>query len=91
MSPRGLRQVLHQDVQPGEPHRLVPRGAAALRLHSRRLREKVHYETEPPSAQRRARPPEEEAEEDPSFTLAGLQAQWLQGHQDSAGQKDKGS
>lgn len=89
--PRGLWQVVHQSVQPGEPHWLFPRGAAALCLHSRRLWEKVHHETEPPPSQHRAWPSEEETEDAQSFTVAGLQAQWVQGHKGGAGYKESGT
>lgn len=91
MSPPGLWQVVYHRIQPREPHWLFPRGVAALGLHTGWLWEKVHHEAESPSSQHCARPSEEETEEAQSFTITGLQAQWVQGNKESAGSKEKGA
>lgn len=48
LSPRGLRQDLHDRVQPAEPHPRLPRGVAPLPVRAGRLRQDVRDARESP-------------------------------------------
>lgn len=48
LSPRGLRQDLHDRVQPAEPHPRLPRGVAPLPVRAGRLRQDVRNARESP-------------------------------------------
>lgn len=61
-----LRPVLHHLLQSAEPHQLLPRGAAALHLHTHGVWEGLCHEAKPAAPQHHPRPRAEEAGQAPA-------------------------